>query len=156
MASSRAVQSKWKLIMSDEFEHYGIKGMRWGVRRANPSGGSLVAKKVEAKLPRKRISKGDLVPKKKNSVKHMSNQELQAAINRIELEKKYNKLTKKETIPQKIGKFLYESSLNAVKKETNAYIQRELGRAIREYSTSGNSKKKRINKPATEVGDNAE
>lgn len=85
-----------------ELQHHGIKGMRWGVRRSkamldrlsgrssrgdddsSESGGS---KKSESSKP------------KQKSVKDMSDEELNAAINRLQLEKRYMDLMR-DTSPQ--------------------------------------------------------
>lgn len=54
-----------------ELQHVGVKGMKWGVRRRRPSGGE----------------------RRKNPVGLLSDAELKARINRIELENKYLQLT---------------------------------------------------------------
>lgn len=68
---------------TDEFlAHYGIKGMRWGVRRRDPSGvapqssDAVRAREAHAKL-------------KKHGVDSLSNEELQTLLNRMNLEGQY-------------------------------------------------------------------
>lgn len=57
--------------VDDFLSHYGVKGMKWGVRR---SGGSSSGKKVTSSRAR---------------AKRMSDDELKTAVARLELEKKY-------------------------------------------------------------------
>lgn len=71
--------------MENELKHYGVLGMKWGVRKARPS--SADAQKVQT------------IRKKK--VHEMSNQELREANNRLELENKYKNFTKKKSVGQK-------------------------------------------------------
>lgn len=72
----------------DILAHYGIKGMRWGVRRVNPSGKS--SKKEEASEDHKRSRE-----QKAHPVSSMSNKELKDLNNRLQLEKTYKELTGK-------------------------------------------------------------
>nr|DAM43237.1 MAG TPA: Structural protein [Caudoviricetes sp.] len=75
--------------------HYGVLGMKWGVRRsrsnASTSGGkrrsrtSLFSKKAATK---KKIAK--------KSAKDMTDDELRKAIERLELEKKYDSFSSKK------------------------------------------------------------
>lgn len=79
----------------DELYHYGVLGMKWGVRRYQNKDGSLTAK------GKKRYSSDDsndgqkenTKPKKK-SISEMSDEELSKAIKRLEIEKRYRDLTK--------------------------------------------------------------
>lgn len=70
-----------KMINEEELMHYGVMGMRWGVRRASKrSGGSKKGKKKKASQQ----------PQKK---RRMSNKELQSRVKRMQLEKQYRDLT---------------------------------------------------------------
>ena len=105
---------------NNELMHYGVPGMKWGVRRTpaqlgrkkTSSSKSLFGKKKpkpEAKAKSK-SSKEETAPKKK-SVKEMSNEELNAAIDRMRLEQTYASLS-----PQKVsmGKKIAKTILNDV------------------------------------------
>ena len=85
--------------MSESLYHYGVKGMRWGRRKAPDTTGTSsqttnvgtkdnpVKVKKDAKTP---SAKGIQAPKART----LSDAELRARINRIEMEQKYAKLTK--------------------------------------------------------------
>lgn len=88
-----------------ELKHWGIKGMKWGVRRYQNKDGSLTPE------GKKRYSDGNTSssstskssqtsqqPKKK-TVSEMSDQELRDAVNRLRLEQDYAKLN-----PEKVSR----------------------------------------------------
>lgn len=109
----------------NELAHYGILGMKWGVRR------------TEAQLARDRKSS------KKNSVddshddykkahgaksaKSMSTQELRERINRLQLEKQYADLNKKKVNAGK--KFVTDVLMNSAKQIATNYVTK--------YATKG-------------------
>ena len=81
-----------KMINEEELMHYGVMGMRWGVRRASKrSVGSKKGKK-------KKASRQPQQPKRR-----MSNKELQSRVKRMKLEKQYRELTS-ELIPKEKSK----------------------------------------------------
>ncbi len=65
----------------DEFflQHFGVKGQKWGVRKARSSGGSSTKRTQFSKAPSK-----------------LSDKQLAARIKRMETEKKYNQLNRKD------------------------------------------------------------
>ena len=103
---------------NNELMHYGVPGMKWGVRRTpaqlgrkkTSSSKSLFGKKKPKPKAKSESSKKETAPKKK-SVKEMSDEELNAAISRLQLEQRY-----KELSPQKVsmGKKIAKTILNDV------------------------------------------
>lgn len=69
----------------DELYHYGVKGMKWGVRKSYSS-----SRKNKTKGWSKDAKRANAI--KKKSVKQMSNAELKELNKRMELESNYNRL----------------------------------------------------------------
>ena len=67
--------------MDDYLKHYGILGMKWGVRRTP-------AQLARAKGSSKKNSDGD----GKKNVKSMSDEELRKVVNRLQMERQYSQL----------------------------------------------------------------
>lgn len=76
--------------------HYGVKGMKWGVHRARGSG---------------------TVTKKPDSIKNLSDEELKAKVDRMNLEQRYNNLNARKSKQghDKVKELLaYGATINAV------------------------------------------
>lgn len=86
-------------MTENELYHFGIKGMKWGVRRYQNKDGTLTpaGKKryVDAEQSNNRAAvDGGITNKKNTRVSSMSDEELRRAISRLELEKRYADLSK--------------------------------------------------------------
>lgn len=83
--------------MDDELYHYGIKGMKWGVRRYQNKDGTLTAAGKKRKRAKSEINSWSDDAKeayriKQKSVHEMSNKELQTLNKRMNLESEYRRL----------------------------------------------------------------
>lgn len=106
-----------------ELFHYGIKGMKWGVRRKEGPDGT-----VSSRL--KGRKKSDDTPESEDSkrvkglrgkkVSSLSNSELKELNKRLDLEQNYSRLTKKPSSVQKGIKYT-QTGLTVVGLATAAY-----------------------------------
>ena len=73
----------------NELYHFGIKGMKWGVRRFQNKDGTRT---TAGKSRRKEYSSDYIDSRTKKSISSMSNEELKKRINRYQLENQYRSL----------------------------------------------------------------
>ena len=84
-------------IHNGELRHYGVPGMRWGVRKDRKSG------RIRGKI-------------KKDPIKSMSDEELNKKINRLQKEGQYKQLTDKHAAGKKLVAGIIVGSVTAVAK----------------------------------------
>lgn len=100
--------------------HYGIKGMKWGVRRANPSAAPASGDHETAKAAKAKVKAGGL--------KSLSNDELKTYLERMDLEKRYKKGNPGPK--EEAGKFVKDMLLQIGKEETKKYAAKQLAKAL--------------------------
>lgn len=81
--------------MENFLQHYGILGMKWGVRRSR--------KELERERKQRNASEDSkkAAKNKKRDISELSNEELRELNNRMQLERQYRDLTKSEIGPGK-------------------------------------------------------
>jgi len=93
----------------DFLQHFGVKGMKWGKTSSKSSGGASSKKR-------------------KKKISEMTNDELKTINARLQLEKQYKDLTKKDTI--KGRKFVKEVLTNSAKTVATAYATKAITRSV--------------------------
>lgn len=82
----------------DELMHYGVLGMKWGVRRSEAQLARAQRKAAKKEPPHEDYKKAH----SGKSYKSMSNQELKDVNNRLNMERQYKDLTKKTSTGKKL------------------------------------------------------
>jgi hypothetical protein len=120
--------------LSEFLVHYGIKGMRWGIRRSNPSGSVTVSTmRTPAGVKVRTKGGGGLPPHpdavaakivgqkiKRSGKSAVSNQELQTYANRLELERRVTNVSKSQSNPGK--KFVANLLKNIAQQQANNLV----------------------------------
>ena len=91
------VKTKHSTLVEDFISHHGIKGMRWGVRKAR---GDRSAFRQRAKAKTESSDKGERRHRERTiygkSPERLTNAQLESRIKRMDMEKRYNDLNKKD------------------------------------------------------------
>lgn len=100
-------------IVKNALAHYGIKGMKWGRRKAERPVSAEAKAKIEVKARAK-----------KDRISSISNADLQSAIRRMQLEQDFKRLSVNEQ-PQ-LKRMVSSILLEAGKREVQAYAAKKL------------------------------
>ena len=138
---------------SEELFHYGVLGMRWGVRRskaqlARARGSSKKSLFFSKKKKNKNIKETKPESATKKTVKDMTDDELRKEIGRLELEKRYKDLsgpTEQKKIfngKQFVKEVLETSGKNLATQVVNEMGAKAINKAFGYEAVYSNNKKK--------------
>lgn len=123
--SARDILARHGVDSDDTLAHYGTKGMRWGKRK------------------KKSTSDGDSDSgPPKPDVKKMTDDELRSAINRIKMEKEFEKLTRPEV--NRGRKIVADLLLDVGKQQAKAYLNRQVEDLMKEGLKSAAKKTAKV------------
>lgn len=135
--------------MSENVVHYGVKGMKWGVRKQRKTSSGKRKVKTNAQRIYERITKKkEPINKSKTSTSsrkkrasEMSDEELRSVINRMQMERTYAQLTTNEI--NKGRKFVNDVLYNSAKATATTYTTKAMTKAVdkllRNASSGGSS-----------------
>lgn len=121
------------IIKDGELYHWGVKGMRWGVRRYQNADGSLTdagkrrvqkqrvknlkkARKAKTEKAEEAAKRQDLIKKGKLSTSKMTDEEIKARIERLRMEETLQNLNKNTATVNKGKAFIKTYAADAAKK----------------------------------------
>jgi 2'-5' RNA ligase len=104
--------------VDDVLEHFGIRGMKWGVRRKNPS--SAPASPASSDAARSHDIQKSI---KRHGLRAVSNEELKLLNERVQLEQRYSQLFPKKKSIVKMGKdFAWDIIEPVAKQQAKAFL----------------------------------
>ena len=102
----------------DYLAHFGIKGMKWGIRRSQKELDRLAGRKSSSS---------------KEDVKNMSDDELRKKLNRLQMEQQYSKLTSRQMSAgeKAVKEILTNSAKNVATTYTTKYMTKAVEQIIK-------------------------
>lgn len=110
--------------IDDFLAHYGVVGMKWGIRKSRSSGSAGSANKVAVKKPTTTTSVPAVKPKPKPK---LTDEELRRKIARLQMERQYAQLTNSSS-PE--GKNFTQRFMTTTLKDVVAPAAKEVGKDI--------------------------
>jgi len=122
-------------------EHFGVKGMRWGVSRSKAAiakdGGGDKGESNKAKAPAaKKASTAGNSRNPKKSVSEMSDKELKDYVNRLNMEQQYSRM-QPTPMTKRAAKFATDILVGVAKQQLTNQLSNEVSRQIGLAKTKG-------------------
>lgn len=117
-------------------EHFGVKGMKWGIRKDKLGGSRGSSESASSDAARARATQ-DMI--KKHGTSSVDNKDLQHLVTRMNLERQYNGLVGKDTPRVKKGLGFAKEFIGVGKMAQDAYnlangpLAKAIGKAIKEH-----------------------
>ena len=112
----------WQYTYSDDYlAHYGVLGMKWGVRKNKAKGGLRKRKSRPVHDDYRKAHSG-------KSVKSMSDSELRSVNNRLQMERQYSELTRKTSKGKKVVNALIKTAGTIAAAETAYKTYNRIGK----------------------------
>lgn len=118
---------------NNELYHYGVLGMKWGVRKSRGGGVSKTGRRGKTTKERPPAHEDYKKAHSKKSVREMSDAELRSRINRLDMERRYQELNPS-------AKNLGRKYVNSIIK-TGTTIATATGTALTIYSNADKIRK---------------
>lgn len=114
--------------VDDFLAHYGVKGMRWGSRMGSRS-------TKEGPSPEAQAALNIRARAKKSKPKALTNAELQQAINRMNLEQQFKRLSTNEKPP--VQRFIASTLLEIGKREVQVAVGKKVAATVAKKIATG-------------------
>ena len=127
----------------DSLEHYGVKGMKWGIRKDRSSKSSGTKKKSSRSEARTKKKRAAAATKAASNPKNMTNEELRRRNERMRLEQEYKRL-KKQGRPSSgpVVDYLSEMGERQLKRVANNAIDYGVDQLLKSAGIAVKKKKK--------------
>lgn len=125
--------------------HYGVKGMKWGVRKAAKVEKAAAAKRERSSEDAK-AAQDAKAKMKKSSIDSLSNKELQILVTRMNLEQQLSGLQAKTSTKSAGRKFVEDIAKEQFKNTVSGAIKDSVGTAGKKILADQINKKLNLNK----------
>lgn len=137
-----SVSELGKEALDEYFEHAGVKGMRWGVRRSQAqldrAAGRKTAKTEKKEAKAKKAAATTSTKKSKTS--DLTDAELRQKLNRLQMEKQYAELTKAPRGKADAGKKFATEVIRGIAKQTAQNLGQSYASKYTENYMAGGAK----------------
>ena len=115
--------------LEDVLEHYGVKGMHWGVRKRRSDSGPTSADAVKAKQHASTVQA--------HGTKALTNKELQTLVTRMNLEQQFSTLQQKSKKENPAAKFAKELLIGIGKEQAGKLAREQIAKQMAKALAKG-------------------